>query len=83
MSDMEVIVEPGKQDVVFKRSFDAPRDIVYRALTDPKLIANWWGPRKYETIVDKMDAAAGRRVALHQPQPGNGEEFASTASITR
>ena len=66
MSDTEVIIEPGRQDVVFKRTFDAPRDIVFRALTDPSLIPNWWGPRKYETIVHEMEARAGWPVALHQ-----------------
>lgn len=59
MSDTEIIIEPGKQDVVFKRTFDAPREIVFKALTDPTLIPKWWGPRKYETIVDEMDARAG------------------------
>ena len=61
MGDTEIIIEPGKQDIVFKRVFDAPRDVVFRALTDPSLIPNWWGPRKYETIVDEMEARAGGR----------------------
>ena len=30
MGDTEIIIEPGKQDIVFKRSFDAPRDVVFR-----------------------------------------------------
>lgn len=47
MGDTEIIIEPGKQDIVFKRTFDAPRDIVFRALMDPSLIPNWWGPRRY------------------------------------
>ena len=59
MGDTQIIIEPGKQDIVFKREFDAPREIVFRALTDPSLIPNWWGPRIYETIVDNMDARPG------------------------
>ncbi len=61
MGDTEIIIEPGKQDIVFKREFDAPRDVVFRALTDPSLIPSWWGPRKYETIVDEMEPRAGGR----------------------
>ena len=61
MGDMEVIVEPGRQDIVIKRSFDAPRDVVFKAMTDPALVPNWWGPRKYETIVDVMEPQAGGR----------------------
>lgn len=61
MADTEIIIEPGKQDIVFRRVFDAPRDIVFRALTDPSLVPNWWGPRDHETIVDVMEVRAGGR----------------------
>jgi uncharacterized protein YndB with AHSA1/START domain len=61
MGDTEIIIEPGKQDIVFKRVFDAPREIVFRALTDPSLVPNYWGPREYETIVDVMEPRAGGR----------------------
>jgi len=75
MSDMEVIIEPGKQDIVFKRSFDAPRDVVFKALTDPKLISSWWGPRKYETIVDRQEARDGGSWRYINRNPETGEEF--------
>ena len=61
MGETEIIIEPGKQDIVFKREFDAPRDVVFRALTDPALVPSWWGPRQYETIVDQMEPRAGGR----------------------
>ena len=61
MADTEITIEPGKQDIVFKREFDAPREVVFRALTDPTLIPNWWGPRMYETIVDEMEPRPGGR----------------------
>ena len=61
MSETEIIIEPGKQDIVFKKVFDAPRDIVFRALTDPSLVPSYWGPRKYEVIVDEMEPRAGGR----------------------
>jgi uncharacterized protein YndB with AHSA1/START domain len=75
MSDMEVIIEPGKQDIVFKRSFDAPREVVFKALTDPELIANWWGPRRYETIVDRHEARDGGSWRYINRNPETGEEF--------
>lgn len=59
MSDTEFIIEPGRQDVVIKRVFDAPRDVVFQAVTDPALIPQWWGPRQYETIVDRADIRPG------------------------
>jgi uncharacterized protein YndB with AHSA1/START domain len=75
MGEMQVIIEPGRQDIVFKRTFDAPRNIVFQALTDPKLIANWWGPRKYETIVDKQDPRPGGEWRYINRNRESGEEF--------
>lgn len=59
MGDTEIIIEPGRQDIVLRRVFDAPREAVFKALTDPQLIPNWWGPRRYETIVDRMEVRPG------------------------
>jgi uncharacterized protein YndB with AHSA1/START domain len=61
MNDTEIVIEPGRQDIVFRRVFDAPREVVYRALTDPLLIPNWWGPRRLSTDVDVMDVQPGGR----------------------
>jgi uncharacterized protein YndB with AHSA1/START domain len=41
------------------REFDAPRELVFKAMTDPALVARWWGPRKYRTVVDTLDARPG------------------------
>jgi uncharacterized protein YndB with AHSA1/START domain len=59
MGDTEFVIEPGRQDIVITRVYDAPRDLVYRAVTDPNLIPNWWGPAKYETIVDRAEVRPG------------------------
>ena len=45
MGETEIVIEPGHQDIVMTRVFDAPRDAVFRALTDPDLLAQWWGRR--------------------------------------
>jgi len=47
------------RELVMTRVFDAPRELVFKAYTDPKLIPHWWGPRKYETRVDKMEVRPG------------------------
>ena len=54
-----IIAEPGKQEIVITRVFDAPRELVFKTSTNPDLIPQWWGPRKYETIVDKMEVRPG------------------------
>ena len=54
-----ILAEPGKQEMVITREFDAPRELVFKATTDPKLIPQWWGPRYLSTEVDKMDVRPG------------------------
>jgi uncharacterized protein YndB with AHSA1/START domain len=54
-----IIAERGKQEVIITRIFDAPRDLVFRANTDRRLIPQWWGPKRLTTTVDKMDAKPG------------------------
>ena len=50
---------PSDTEIVMSRAFDAPRELVFRAMYDPALIPQWWGPRKYETIVEHMDFRVG------------------------
>ncbi|HLU45963.1 MAG TPA: SRPBCC family protein [Natronosporangium sp.] len=59
MGNTEVIVEPGRHDIVIKRVFNAPPEKVFQALIDPEKIARWWGPRRYDTIVEHLDARNG------------------------
>ena len=54
-----ITAEPGKQEMLITREFDAPRELVFKAMTDPKLIPQWWGPRYLTTEVDKMDVRPG------------------------
>jgi uncharacterized protein YndB with AHSA1/START domain len=46
-------------DLVFERTFDAPRELVWKAFTDPELIPRWWGPRGTTTTVAEMDVRPG------------------------
>jgi uncharacterized protein YndB with AHSA1/START domain len=46
-------------DLVFERTFDAPREQVWKAFTDPQLIPRWWGPHGTMTTVVEMDVRPG------------------------
>jgi uncharacterized protein YndB with AHSA1/START domain len=48
-------------DLVFERTFDAPRERVWQAFTDPKLVPRWWGPHQTSTEVIEMDVRPGGR----------------------
>jgi uncharacterized protein YndB with AHSA1/START domain len=54
-----VSAEPGKQEIVITREFDAPRELVFKVCTDPELLPQWWGPRYLSTEVDRMDVRPG------------------------
>ena len=49
------------QELVMERVFDAPRELVWKVLTDPERVTNWWGPRGYTTTVEVMDVRPGGR----------------------
>jgi uncharacterized protein YndB with AHSA1/START domain len=53
------VTTPADREIHVERIFDAPRDRVFAAFTDPELIPQWWGPHDTTTIVDQMDVRAG------------------------
>ena len=59
MAKAEYVIEPGKQEIMITRVFDAPRELVFKAFTDPQLFAQWSGPRRYKIEVDKFDSRPG------------------------
>ncbi len=75
MSELEIIAEPGSHALHFKRSFNAPRELVFRAYTDPVAIPKWWGPRRLTTQVEHLEPKPGGRWRFVQ-QDENGNEFA-------
>jgi uncharacterized protein YndB with AHSA1/START domain len=67
---------PSDREVVITRIFDAPRELVFKASTDPDLIPLWWGPKRYTTTVEKMDVRPGGVWRfLQRDQDGNEYAF--------
>ena len=81
MGETEFVIEPGRQDIVITRVFDAPREVVFKALTDPNLIPNWWGPARYETTVDRADVRPGGQWR-YVSRDADGTEYGFRGSIT-
>ena len=46
-------------DFVISRVFDAPRALVWEAMTDPEHMKRWWGPKGFTVIASKMDLRPG------------------------
>ena len=67
-----ITAEPGKQDLFITREFDAPRELVFRAHTDPQLYAQWLGPRGYEMTLETFEPKSGGRYRyIHKDKDGN------------
>lgn len=75
MAKTEYVIEPGKQEIIITREFDAPRELVFNAFTDPKLLAQWFGPREYTNTIDKFEVRPGGLWRIVQRNQ-NGDEFA-------
>ena len=54
-----IIAEPGKQEIFIIREFDAPRELVFQAFTDPDLYPQWIGPCGFTTKLEKLEAWSG------------------------
>jgi len=61
MSRTIVEAAPGTPFIDVTREFDAPRELVWKAWTDPELLKQWLGPAKYEMVVEEWDVRDGGR----------------------
>lgn len=69
METTEVKAPRGKQEIIVIRTYDAPRELVYKIVTDPKLVPEWWGPRSLTTTVEKMELRWGGQWKFLQRDP--------------
>ncbi|HWG60726.1 MAG TPA: SRPBCC family protein [Streptosporangiaceae bacterium] len=59
MSKTEITADPGVPQIIITREFEAPRDLVFRAYTDPALLVQWLGPRELAMRIDTYDVRDG------------------------
>ncbi len=79
MSDpTEDPTEAVGEQILITRIFDAPRERVFRAWTDPEQVAAWFGPSQMETHEDRIriDLRVGGRYELTMVRRDGGGEFA-------
>jgi uncharacterized protein YndB with AHSA1/START domain len=71
-------VTAGDQEVLITRIFEAPREEVFRAWTDPDEVALWYGPEQFDTPRERIriDLRVGGRYELTMVKRGGGAEFA-------
>jgi uncharacterized protein YndB with AHSA1/START domain len=69
-----ITAEPGKQELFITREFDAPRELVFKAHTDPDLYIRWLGPRDLATTLEIFEPKNGGRWRFIQKDK-DGNEF--------
>jgi len=47
------------REIANTRIFDAPRELIWKAWTDPKHVAEWWGPNGFTNTIHEMDVRPG------------------------
>ncbi len=69
------VTTPADREIRIERVFDAPRDRVWRAFTDPKLLAQWWG-RGNKLVIERFELERGGhwRFVEHGPEGKHGFE---------
>ena len=56
---MERKSDTADREIAIKRVFNAPRSLVWTAWTDPKHVAQWWGPTGFTNTIHKMEVKVG------------------------
>jgi len=74
--------EQDPRMIIATRVFDAPRDLVFEAWTDPKHLAQWWGPTGFTTTTRSIDFRSGGvwRFVMHGPDGPDGRDYENRIS---
>jgi len=69
------VTTPSEREIVMTRVFEAPRELVWRAFTEPEMIAKWWG-RGNKLVIERMEVERGGhwRFVEHGPDGAHGFE---------
>ena len=66
------ITTPSDTEIRIERTFDAPRQLVWEAYTDPELLPEWLGPRELTMTVDEFELRPGGSYRFtHRDSEGN------------
>ncbi len=75
MAKLQLTIEPGKQEIRGTRIFNAPPATVFKAYIEAAALEQWWGPSRYSTIVELLEARPGGRWRFIN-RGDQGQEFA-------
>jgi uncharacterized protein YndB with AHSA1/START domain len=69
------VTTPSDREIVTTRLFDAPRELVFRAWTEPEHLVQWWGPSGFTNTFHEFDLRPGGvwRFVMHGPDGSDYE----------
>jgi uncharacterized protein YndB with AHSA1/START domain len=67
----------AEREIVLTRLLDAPRELVWRALTEPEHLIRWWGPNGFTNTFHEIDVREGGvwRFVMHGPDGSDYDNF--------
>jgi len=71
----------ANREIVIARTFEAPRELVWEAWTNPQHVAQWWGPRAFTTTIERMEVRPGGvwKQVMHGP---DGTDYPNKSVFT-
>jgi uncharacterized protein YndB with AHSA1/START domain len=79
ITDKPMTIESAGSDLIIERTFDAPRDLVWKAWTDCQHVMDWWGPKDFSACACDSDLHVGGTYLYCMRAP-DGKEFYSTGT---
>lgn len=70
-----LVTEPADRVLVITRVFDAPRELVFKAWTDPQHLVHWMGPRGFKSAVEHSELRAGGGYRIHMLGPDGDDHW--------
>jgi uncharacterized protein YndB with AHSA1/START domain len=71
---------PAQREVTLTRVFDAPPQLVWKAWTEPRHMAQWWGPKGFTNPVCELDLRESGAIRIHMRGP-NGAVYPMTGNF--
>jgi uncharacterized protein YndB with AHSA1/START domain len=77
--------QESDRTIVISRVVDAPRELVWKAITDPAHVGKWWGPRGFTTTIEDMDVRPGGvwKHVMHGPDGVNYPHLSVFKEVVR
>ena len=82
-SGTATVTLPTDEQILITREFDAPKHLVYKALTTPELVKRWWNAKRGEVTIAEIDLRVGGKWRYVMVADGGFESGSSPPRSTR